>query len=76
MLSQVHMPTHVQKRLDVRSIAHANQTFDCTFLLDNCPCLIKTCASSHVTIKQAANVDYYLEVTFIRILILTVIDST
>ena len=38
--------------------------------------IMAICAYSHVTIKQAAVVDYYLEVMFISILILKAIDST
>ena len=57
-LSHMHMPTHMQKHLEVQLIAHANQPFDYMFLLHHCLCFIKVCAYSHVTIKQAAVVDY------------------
>ena len=58
MLSHAHMPTHIQKSLEVLKIACVNQTFDYVFLLHNWLCLIKICASSHVTIKQKAVADY------------------
>ena len=52
----------------------ANKTFDYTFVLHNCLCLIKICAYSHVTIKQRAVVDF--EVMFISVSILKASDST
>ena len=52
----------------------ANKTFDYTFVLHNCLCLIKICAYSHVTIKQTAVVDF--EVMFISVSILKASDST
>ena len=74
MLSQVHAPTHMQKHLELWKTACANQTSDYTFLLQNCPCLIKICANSHIPIEQDAVVDYEIEVT-LSILILKAIDS-
>ena len=53
-----------------------NKTFDNLFLLDYCPCLVKICAYSHVTIKQMIAVDYYIEVVFMSILILKAFIST
>ena len=68
--------THSKACRSVIKIACVNQTFDCTFLITNCLCLIKICAYSHVIIKQTAVIDYQIQVTFISILILEAIDST
>ena len=58
VLLHSHAPTYAQKRLEVSLIARANQTFDYTFLLPKCMCLIKICAYSHVTIVQTAVIHY------------------
>ena len=53
-----------------------NKTFGYLFFLDYCPCLVKICAYSHVTIKQMIAVDYYIEVVFMSIFILKGFIST
>ena len=58
VLSHAHAPTYAPNCLEVWSFANPNQTFDYTFLIYNCLCLIKICANSHVTIKQAAVINY------------------
>ena len=58
ILLHLHMPTHRQKHLINRMCkSTTNQLliayFDYTFILDDCLCLIKICAYSHITIIKA-----------------------
>ena len=68
ILLHLHMPTHRQKHLINRMCkSTTNQLliayFDYTFILDDCLCLIKICAYSHITIIKAC-VRYFIKFLF------------
>ena len=68
ILLHLHVPTHRQKHLINRmSKSTTNQLliayFDYTFILDDCLCLIKICAYSHITIIKGC-VCYFIKFLF------------